>query len=210
MSNVKLKTVGIDTLNKDSLHCYVINNTKSNFNFQYYDEANQPKIITVSETFIPQDLCAETTAELLMKTSSFRRALSTGILTLVSEDSAREFLSDPSSQKEFERIQSKKGAVSLALRYNKDDQSDAKQLDNTVSATMTDMDEVSDAVRDTLIREDIDNEKKLRILESKEKNGDLTSGDLDYIIAAAPTDANSIVQWAVNMKSKREGLFTSI
>lgn len=101
---------------KESTSVWVKNTTvpKGAINMSMPDGLGGTIILTVPVTWIPVDLTTQATKEHLVKSPSFRRMVTIGALSIVSEERAAEILREDDAKKEAARVYSQVQPVDIS------------------------------------------------------------------------------------------------
>lgn len=161
---------------------------------RYSDGKHEP--IIVPKTFIPFCLTELAPYEAILNSSSFRKAVASGLLRIVSEEEAEEELNSPEGREEQERIRQD---------YFSGITFDPNATNKTISPVeaLTKMEEetkINPRIQQIMITPTLNDKEKLAQLRAEVDN--LTMLDLDFI--SGVTKINSpIAKWVQELKDKK-------
>lgn len=144
-------------------------NPKGNINMTMSDGMGNNIVVTVPVTWIPLDLTTQASKTGIISSPTFRRMLSMGLLTLVSEAEATEVMSDAKAQKEAQRVYSHAREASL----------DAYAPAEAKVATAESDGSVSGFAMQLSVASDLDEDQVMTMLRGNEST--LTKADFKYI-----------------------------
>lgn len=143
-------------------------NPKGNINMTMSDGMGNNIVVTVPVTWIPLDLTTQASKTGIVSSPTFRRMLSMGLLTLVSEAEALAIMSDAKAQKEAQRVYSHAKEVGL----------DYAPVEAKIAASESDG-SVSGFAMQLSIATDLDEDQVMTMLRGNEST--LTKADFKYI-----------------------------
>lgn len=147
---------------------WVTNNTNPPGNINLSMQIGSESVaIVIPMTWIPFDVTTQTTKSSIIVNPQFRRLVSTGTLSLISEDDAELILKDSSAQEEYARL-------------FKGSNSSSTQPEKPEIKTLLEEDTISGFVLNLTHREDITENICLNALRSQEKI--LTKTDLAFLL----------------------------
>lgn len=187
--------ISITDIKKDAKHVYVINNTKTDISITAKDDDGINRLIRILRSSIPQDAAELVSPAILKRTASFKRAVASEYLTIISDQEAAKRLSTTEAKLELSAIRKKLSRLPKELMVDGDD------------ATTTPLESISGGAADANIRpeikdiavdEDESADDKLARLLTLHKEEPLTKDEVTWLLSRLPSRGNEyreIVSW---------------
>jgi hypothetical protein len=167
---------------------YVRNLSGGEFNLTLYRRDGQSELVPIPKTFIPVNVTNFASPDMFIKSSDFRRAISSQRLVLIPQKEAEEELKTEDAVRELELLRT----------------TQFSNINYDMESVITPVEVVQDignqdvrlSIRDLMVRTDISDDDRMAMLVSEHKTDPLTKSDLEFVLVT--TDKNSKVsKWAV-------------
>lgn len=156
-------------------------------NMSLYRRDGSPQLVVIPKTFIPIKITDLAPPSAFIESSDFRRLISVGLLTLVSEEDAKAMLKSPEAVEEMARIKDELSGMS----FKEASTVTPIEIIETLSS-----ENVNFRVKDIMLRNDIGDESKLPLLRREKVS--LTKLDYEFILSTVD-EKSPIAAWVKEM-----------
>jgi hypothetical protein len=165
---------------------YVRNKTKSDFNLVVKPERDNPILVLIPRSSIPQDVTELVSSELLKESLDFRKALQLGVLELVSIASAEKELDTSEAKIEYALLKKKQSSIPTYLMSGTKDEpvDELKPIDAVAGAFESEA--IRDEIRDIAVDVDTSIADKHARLISLNKERTLNKEESDFLLSSLP------------------------
>lgn len=182
--------ISILDVKKDAKHIYVINNTKTDISITVRDDDGVSRLIRILRASIPQDVAEVVTPAMLKKASSFKRAISSGYISIISDIEAQKMLSTPEAKRELASIRKKLSRIPQELMVNTEETTAIESVSGTVSDNT-----IRAEVKDVALDEEETADDKFARLLMLNKEDPLTDNEKTWLISRLPERFSEIIKW---------------
>lgn len=186
----KTKEIELADLDKDAKHVYVINNTKTDISITVKDEDGTYRLIRILRASIPQDAAEVVSAAILKKTANFKRAVSSGYITIVSEDYASQVLNRPESKVELAALKKKLSRIPPELMVDTQEQTPLE----AISGTATDG-TIRSEIKDISLDTEESSDDKLARLIMLDKEQPISGEEKTWLISRLSSNYADVIAW---------------
>lgn len=182
-------------------YLYVINNTKTDISVTVRDDDGISRLIRILRSSVPQDLAEVISPAILKKTASFKRAVSSGYLSVIPEEQARKILSTPHAKVELASIKKKLARIPKELMVS----GEVTPLE-AISGGMSDPN-IRPEIKDIAVGDEPADDKFARLLAlNNEQN--ITTDEATWLLSRLPSSSeyNEIIQWLNSIYVSTRGM----